>query len=85
MNDDIRLLLGIAIAIFTLALAALYWPVKTKKPRELVCVTYAEGNKMLLANVGWRIAPEEDSNWLLNKVWLERDVNITDPARPTDA
>lgn len=46
---------------------------KPKPPRELVCVSYAEGDRLLRENKGWRIAPEEDRNRVIGWVYLERD------------
>ena len=43
-------------------------------PRELIYVSYQEGNKLLRDNKGWRIAPEEDRNKRIGWVYLERDV-----------
>ena len=40
--------------------------------REVVCVPYADGDQMLRAKVGWRLAPEEDRNKVIGVVWLER-------------
>lgn len=43
-------------------------------PRELRCVPWLEGDKIIRLNQGWRIAPEEDRNRCLGMVYLERDV-----------
>lgn len=43
------------------------------RKRELVCVDYAEGDKMLRnPEGGWHLAPEEDKNRALGTVYLER-------------
>ena len=41
-------------------------------PRQVVLVSYAEADKMLLANKGWHLAPEEDDNNNYGRVYLER-------------
>lgn len=51
-----------------------------RPPRELVCVSYADADRMLHQNVGWKIAPEEDHNRNHRVVYLERDV----PANPPE-
>jgi hypothetical protein len=45
-----------------------------RAPRQLALVRWGDANTMLLANVGWRLAPEEDSNRRLGWVYLERDL-----------
>lgn len=47
---------------------------RPKVPREVVMVSYAEADRMLRANEGWRLAPEEDMNRVIGKVFLERDI-----------
>lgn len=49
-------------------------------PRELRFVFYTEADKMLSANEGWRIAPEEDRNQQFGFVYLERPKHPTRPA-----
>jgi hypothetical protein len=44
------------------------------KKRELKLVTYAEGDTMLKANEGWKLAWEEDTNNRPGVVYLERYV-----------
>lgn len=41
-------------------------------PRALVCVSYQDGERLLLENAGWRLAPEEDRNRDMRVVYLER-------------
>ena len=45
---------------------------KPPKLRELRFVTYAEGDALLKANEGWKLAWEEDTNNVPGKVYLER-------------
>jgi hypothetical protein len=40
--------------------------------RELVHVTWAEGDRMLRADEGWGLAPEEDLNRQVGMVYLQR-------------
>jgi hypothetical protein len=41
--------------------------------RELVCVSYDVGNRMLNdPTAGWHLAPEEDKNRVVGMVYLER-------------
>lgn len=54
-----------------------------KKPREIVKVPYAEGDKMLRGSEGWRLAPEEDKNNDYGYVFLERDIQ-DDPGAPSN-
>ncbi len=35
-------------------------------------VNYAEGDRLVLLDSGWRIAPEEDRNHVPGMVWLEK-------------
>lgn len=49
-------------------------PSKPTLPREVVLVSYADGDRMLRANEGWRLAPEEDMNRMIGKVFLERNM-----------
>ncbi len=42
-------------------------------PREVVYVPWDRADQMLLAQEGWRIAREEDSNHCFGMVYLERD------------
>lgn len=43
------------------------------EPRELVCVSYSVGDRMLRdPSAGWRLAPEEDRNRSGSMVYLER-------------
>ena len=44
-----------------------------RKDREVRFVPYAEGDRLLKLNEGWRLAEEEDRNLVFGMVWLERD------------
>lgn len=50
---------------------------------ELRTVGYAEADKLIRESAGkpecdrWDIAPEEDGNWAIGVVYLERKVRIT--------
>ncbi len=46
---------------------------RSTRPREVRFVPYYEADQMLPSNEGWRLAPEEDDNWRLGMVYLERD------------
>lgn len=57
----------------------LFWSIfgfeeRPKKERQLCVVSYAEADRMLRANEGWQLAPEEDTNNKPNQVYLERYV-----------
>jgi hypothetical protein len=42
-------------------------------PREVCCVPWVEGDRLLRAGEGWRLAREEDDNRVIGMVYLERD------------
>jgi hypothetical protein len=53
-------------------LQSLFFKAKGQR-RELVCVTYTEGDNMLRdPEGGWHLAPEEDKNKVVGTVYLER-------------
>lgn len=45
-----------------------------RRPREVVLVPWLEADRMLAANEGWRVAPEEDHSPSRALVYLERDM-----------
>ncbi len=51
---------------------------------EFRCMTYAEADMKLKANAGkserdqWRIANEENNNWIIDMVMMERRERITE-------
>lgn len=58
------------------------FPRARRRARELVFVTYAEGDRLLALDQGWRLAPEEDDNMVFGKVWLERAADPKDCSYP---
>lgn len=47
-------------------------------PRELICVSYLDADRIIRDDPCWRIAPEEDRNVNRRVVYIERDAVPTE-------
>lgn len=75
---DIFIFLGAC----TVCAAIVFWPsIKTmfsrapKKKRELLFLSYSEADELIKHEPDWHIAPEEDHNRDIGKVYLQRFVD----------
>ncbi len=59
-------------------LRRLYYRIFARYRRIDTCfVNYTEGDRLIRLNSGWRIATEEDRNWQVGMVYLEKVERIT--------